>query len=179
MSNTSDRHDKSPSNDNAEIRVLTQEIMRLFSELEKRIRADEEKQWLKEHCHNPLLLKILDDVTVMMLHVTDAVGELQPVNGITVSKHMEVPKGTVSKIARKLTKMNLTTTETLPNNRKEVLFRLTPLGDELFHLHRSLHQQIDLAVFNFFAKYDSNELHFIIRFLEDALESPWIEQTPT
>ncbi|WP_286154941.1 hypothetical protein [Bacillus sp. FJAT-27264] len=36
-----------------------------------------------------------------MLHVLDAIGQLEAVNGITISKQFGFPKGSVSKITRK------------------------------------------------------------------------------
>src|SRR5215469_10751602 len=42
------------------------------------------------------------------------------------------PRGTVSKITRSLVTSNLITQEALPKNKKEKVFRLTPLGKELF-----------------------------------------------
>ncbi|GMA51042.1 hypothetical protein GCM10025857_23990 [Alicyclobacillus contaminans] len=137
--------------------------------------SDEEKQWLREHCQNAVLLEAMENMTTMMIHVLDTIGRFQPVNGITISKHMDVPKGTVSKITRGLMKSGLIVTGSLPENKKEILFRLTPLGQELFELHDTLHQRIEVGVDKIFQKYDVNELRFIIKFLRDGLESPWID----
>ncbi len=47
----------------------------------------------------------------------------------SASQH-HIPKGTVSKVTHRLMTKKLISSETLPNNRKEVYFRLTPLGRE-------------------------------------------------
>lgn len=44
----------------------------------------------------------MKDITVTELHIADAIDRLEPVNGITVSKQSGIPKGTVSKIKRRL-----------------------------------------------------------------------------
>jgi len=62
-----------------------------------------------------------------MLHVLDAIGRLEPVNGIIISKQFGIPKGSVSKVTRKLAAKNLIITESIPNNKKEILFRMTAL----------------------------------------------------
>lgn len=75
------------------------------------------------------------------LHVLDAIGQLQPVNTITISKETGILKGTVSKTVKKLEAKNLIIKVPLPNNKKEANFYLTHLGKEIFELHHSLHQQ--------------------------------------
>ncbi|WP_067621518.1 MarR family transcriptional regulator [Alicyclobacillus acidiphilus] len=165
-------------NDGHEVKTLMNEIIRLIVQLQQRIEFDEEKQWLRAHCENPVLQQMVDNMTTMTLHVLDTIGRCQPVNGITISKEMQVPKGTVSKITRRLMKSELIIAGSIPENRKEIYFRLTPLGHELFGLHRMLHERIDEGVQRFFQKYDVNELRFIVSFLRDGLASPWIAPEP-
>ncbi|CAH0119947.1 hypothetical protein PAE9249_02456 [Paenibacillus sp. CECT 9249] len=50
--------------------------------------------------HESALEPLLKDITVTELHIADAIGRLEPVNGITVSKQSGIPKGTV--ITRRL-----------------------------------------------------------------------------
>lgn len=174
---TDDHRDRQLDN-KAEAKAVMEELMGLLVQLHKRMESDEEKPWLKAHCQNARLLSILEDMTPTMIHVLDTIGQFQPVNGSAISKHMEMPKGTVSKITRKLVHSALVVTEFLPDNRKEILFRLTPLGHELFEIHQILHQRIEAAIENLYRKYDVDELRFIVAFLKDGLESPWIEPDP-
>lgn len=138
---------------------------------------DEEIQWMIQHCSNPALKAILQEITVRMLHVLEAIGQLEPVNGITISNKMNIPKGTVSKATRRLIDKQLIQSSPLPNNKKERIFHTTDLGKELFHLHRELHQEIEKNVIQFLSKYKQSELDFLMRFSQDMLETSWVDVT--
>ena len=136
---------------------------------------DEEIQWMIQHCSDPALKAILQEITVRMLHVLEAIGQLEPVNGITISNKMDIPKGTVSKATRRLIDKQLIKSSPLPNNKKERIYHTTDLGMELFHLHRDLHQEIEKHVIQFLSKYEQSELDFLTRFSQDILETSWVD----
>ena len=75
-----------------------------------------------QQSHNPLVVELLQDLTITTLRVLDAIGRLEPVNGITISEQFQNPKGTVYKITRRLLAKHLISTESLPQNKKEILF---------------------------------------------------------
>ncbi|KQL44997.1 MarR family transcriptional regulator [Brevibacillus choshinensis] len=155
---------------------LIQEIIGLFGKIQKRFETedDEERKWLVENCKNPVIVDLLKEMTVMELHVLDAIGRFEPVNGITISKQFSIPKGSVSKITRRMLARKLIETEYLPNNKKEILFRITPLGKELFDLHRALHERIEYGVTTFLQKYKPEELSVLVRMLVDAETASWV-----
>jgi DNA-binding MarR family transcriptional regulator len=96
------------------------------------------------------------------------------VNGITISEQFRIPKGTVSKITRRLVAKNLISKESLPNNKKEMLFRLTPLGRELFEVHRAFDEQMERGFMHFLQYYSSDELRLLVRVLHDATEASFL-----
>ena len=53
-----------------------------------------------------------------------------------------------------------------------MLFRITPLGQELFNVHRGLHQQMDAGLVQFLQRYEAHELRLIVRMLQDMLVTP-------
>jgi DNA-binding MarR family transcriptional regulator len=114
----------------------------------------------------------------MALCVLDAIGQLEPVNGITISKQFRIPKGSVSKATRRLIAKKLITRESLPNNKKEILFRLTPLGRELFHAHRAFDQQMERGFVQFLERYNTDELRLLVRVLHDAIETSFLSLEP-
>lgn len=69
-------------------------------------------------------------------------------------------------------------TSSLPNNKKEVLFHITPLGKEIFQIHRDLHEELNKGAIQFLKKYDENELRFLTRALRDASVTSWITLEP-
>lgn len=163
--------------ENTEKDALVFQIIKLTEQISKRFADgdDEEKQWMAQKIKNPILRQLLPNITIMMLHVLEAVGKFGPINGITISKEMEIPKGTVSKITRKLESLNLIRKEQLPDNKKEILFSITPLGYELFEVHKDLHEHIEKNVIRFLNKYHSNELDFLTRVLEDVLKQSLVQ----
>lgn len=136
---------------------------------------DEEKAWLIKTVGSVELKDMLPNMTVLMLHVLDAIGTYEPVNGITISEEMEIPKGTVSKITRKLIECNLVKKEKKPDNKKEILFQTTTLGHELFIAHQQLHTKIEENVYKFLGEYKTSELEFAAKFLKDVLKGNWID----
>jgi hypothetical protein len=80
------------------------EIMSLLSKVSEKFEPDNlgMKQWMIRNFNNPKITELLEDSTVMMLRVLDAIGRLEPVNGITISKQFRIPKGSVSKATRRL-----------------------------------------------------------------------------
>ncbi|WP_232061140.1 winged helix DNA-binding protein [Paenibacillus odorifer] len=156
--------------------ILIKKLIEMIPQLQKRFQSedDEEKEWLIQNCSNPHIIDFLQDSTVMMLHVIDAIGQLEPVNGTTISKQFGIPKGSVSKITRKLVQQEIIRTEFLPDNKKEVLFLTTPLGKEIFDLHSALHKQMNKGINRFLQRYNTDELLFIIQAFEDTLEASWV-----
>lgn|SRR5690625_1327566 len=148
----------------------TEQLIKKFSDGD-----DEEKQWLIKTVDSPVLKSILPNMTVLMLHVLDAIGKYEPVNGITISNKMDIPKGTVSKITRKLIELKLIKRGRLPNNKKEIIFQTTPLGNELFETHKELHTKIEKNVIRFLSQYESHDLNFVTNLLENMLKQSWIE----
>ena len=158
-----------PSQNDHPTAPLTTEILALLSKVSERFEPDdgEMKQWMTQNFGNPALTEILQDMTIVGLRVLDAVGQLEPVNGITISKQYHIPKGSVSKATRRLVMKKLISQESLPNNKKEILFRLTPSGKELFEAHRAFDQQMEKGFVQFLQKYQPDELGFIVRVLQD------------
>lgn len=135
---------------------------------------DEEKQWLIQNSPTPVIAELMKDMTVKMLHVLSAIGKLEPVNGITISKQFGFSKGNVSKITRRLADKQIINFEYIPDNKKEVLFRTTPLGREINRLHQALHEQIDIGVNHFLQRYNDDELQFLVNALQETLHTSWI-----
>jgi len=158
--------------------LVIQEMMNSIAQIQRRFQAegnDEERRWMISRTDNPKVKAILEDSTVVMLHVIDAVGHLEPVNGITISKQYDIPRGSVSKITRKLKEQGVIETGSLPDNKKEVLFRLTPLGREIFDLHEALHREIVGNTKRFMHKYSLPELKFLASSMKDTLTTSFVE----
>jgi len=155
---------------------LIKDLIVSVNDLQNKIQRDDgqERQWLIQNSPTPVIAQLVKDMTVKMLHVLNAIGELEPVNGITISKQFGFSKGNVSKITRRLADKKIINFEYLPDNRKEILFRTTQLGKEINLLHQTLHDQIDIGVNHFLQRYNEDELRFLVNVLQETLHTSWI-----
>jgi DNA-binding MarR family transcriptional regulator len=156
---------------------LISDILALLSALSDKFEpeASEMKQWMAQNVRNPAIVELLQDTTVLSLRTLDAIGRLEPVNGITISKQFGIPKGSVSKITRRLIARNLVSKAALPHNKKEILFRLTPLGRDLFHAHRAFDRQMEQGFVRFLQGYSADELALVARMLRDLTATSWLQ----
>jgi DNA-binding MarR family transcriptional regulator len=148
------------------------QIMELLAQVSEKFEPGENemKQWMKENFGSPLVVEALQDSTIIALRVLNAIGQSEPVNGITISKQSRIPKGSVSKITRRLIAKKLITKESLPNNKKEILFRTTRLGKQAFEAHQAFDKEMEKGFTKFLKKYDLEELDFIISILQDLVK---------
>jgi DNA-binding MarR family transcriptional regulator len=162
---------------NNQMDPLIAEILSLLGKVSEKLEPDNlgMKQWMIQNFDNPRITELLQDSTFMMLRVLDAIGRMEPVNGITISKQFRIPKGSVSKATRRLIANKLIQAESLPNNKKEILYRTTPLGKELFQAHRAFDEQMEKSLIQFLEKYEEDELRFLIRVLLDATEVNFLD----
>jgi DNA-binding MarR family transcriptional regulator len=166
------------SYNNNDEEMLRKQIMTNFYDLMQKHASedDEEKKWMLQECKDPILLKHMYSMTGNMLHVLDAIGRFEPVNSIVISRDTGIPKGTVSKIIPKLIGKKFITKEGLPNNKKEFIFYITPLGKELFLLHQTLHKRTEVGVKSVLARYKCEDLRLFNRILEDFCKLSWVDE---
>jgi DNA-binding MarR family transcriptional regulator len=160
-----------------EITELSVRILALLGQVTERFDSDENEsswQWFAQHSSNQRMVDLMRESTATTLRVLDAIGRLEPANGITISEQFHIPKGTVSKITRRLIAKDLITQEALPKNKKEILFRLTPLGKELFEVHRAFDEQMERGFLSFLQRYNADELRLLTRVLHDATEASFL-----
>jgi DNA-binding MarR family transcriptional regulator len=150
--------------------------MTLLSKVAEKLGPEnrETRDWMAQYSPNPRVARILQESTLLTMRVLVAVGRLEPVNGVTISKEFRIPKGTVSKAARRLIAEKLVKREGLPNNRKEVLFRLTPLGKQLFDVNRAFDEQMERGFTRFLRRYDAKQLAFLTQVLQDTVETSFL-----
>jgi len=157
--------------------ALIAEILLRLGQVTERLEPNdlETKRWMANNARNPAVAEMLQDSTPMTFQIIDAIGRLEPVNGITISRETRIPKGSVSKITRRLIARKLIRKKLLPNNKKEVLFLLTPLGRELFQVHRAFDQQMERGFTRFLQRYQPEELQFLIRVLHDLTQASFLD----
>lgn len=164
-------------NDNVEQTLLITDIIGHIAAVQKRFQSegeDEERRWMIKNATESVVIEFLKEASVQMLHVLDAIGELEPVNGITISRHFAIPRGSVSKITQRLVKLGVIHAESLSSNKKEVLFRLTPSGEQAFKLHQQLHEHMDDNFRIFLSRYNLDQILFLSELMREVLETSWV-----
>ena len=135
---------------------------------------DQTKQLLSlfaEHLEKQDLLSRLTESEILHgcgyseIHCIAAIEELDKPNVTRIANRMKMTRGAASKITRRLFAYGLAENYALPENKKEVYFRLTSGGKALYQEHarrHSLWEQRDAA---FFSRYSEAELAEIQAFM--------------
>jgi DNA-binding MarR family transcriptional regulator len=152
------------------LRLRTQ-IVHLFIQLRQREERDDQERWMElVQTKGQAWVDLLQSLNVTALHILDAIGKHEPINGIQIARQLDITKGAVSKITKKLLEQQLIFTERLPNNRKDLYFRLTGEGREIFLWHQELHPQLEEQGKQFLSRYSVDELQLLVRFFQDYLD---------
>lgn len=128
---------------------------------------DNEMKWLLANCNDDDVKMILPRLTVLMLHVIEAIHNDGPVNCARISEQTLIPKGTVSKISKKLITLELISLSYLENNKKERLYQVTALGKKVALLHDDLHQYMENKMRTFLGQYQTSELEVLNSFFNE------------
>lgn len=75
------------------------------------------------------------------IHTLVAIGKFPGCNLTELSEHLNITKGGASKFVKKLLEKDLIIKERMPDNRKEILFRLTEQGEVAFAGHEAFSER--------------------------------------
>lgn len=111
------------------------------------------------------------------IHVIDCIGQHEPINNTGIAKKMNLSKANVTKISTKLIKEEFINSYQLSDNKKEVYFKLTRKGRQIFDLHEKLHKKKELAFYQFLDSFSQDEQNAVLKFLEQLTSRLEAEQT--
>lgn len=101
------------------------------------------------------------------IHCIDVIGKLDNPNVTKISKKLNMTRGAISKITKKQIAKGLISSYTLENNKKEVYFKLTDKGYEIFHEHDKRHKKWEKRQEVFLEKQSDETLEKVNEFLEN------------
>ncbi|MDP7981091.1 MarR family transcriptional regulator [Bacillus sp. WLY-B-L8] len=128
------------------------------------------EEYMKE-VHEQFLSEIgISDISLSELHVIACIGQQGLMNVTAITERMGMTKGAISKICTKLFNKNFVEKMKMLNNQKEIFFRLTDKGREIYHAHETLHNKAEEAWLSFLDKYTKEELVVIQQFIADVTE---------
>jgi DNA-binding MarR family transcriptional regulator len=100
------------------------------------------------------------------IHVIDTIGNHQGINLTGLSELLRVTKGAVSQKVKILENKKYIERYQNPGNRKEVLFKLTESGRNIFNGHKEFHKQLNLKIKNCFRNFKDSDFETISSFLK-------------
>lgn len=111
--------------------------------------------------------KCLDEYGYSETHCIDYIGRLNLPNVTRIAEHMGMTRGAISKMTRKLLEKGLIEKYTVDTNKKEIYFRLTEHGQELFDEHAKRHERWEKRDMQFLSRYTKEEVVMINKFMEE------------
>lgn len=100
------------------------------------------------------------DYNYSEIHTIAAIGDLDEPNVTNISNYLNMTRGGISKIAKKLIQQGLITTEQRNDNIQKIFYNLTPKGKLLYDEHSKTHE----CRFN-------RDKEFLNRFSEEQLKT--------
>ena len=118
--------------------------------------------------------RLLQEIALMLEHqdMLSKLTESQCLDeyGYSVTKiaeQMQMTRGAISKMTKKLLAKGLIEKYTLETNKKEVYFKLTERGKVLFKEHEKRHKQWEKRDMQFLSRYSKEETDTILKFMQE------------
>lgn len=102
---------------------------------------------------------------VSEIHCLDFIGKIKNPNVTKISQSMNMTRGAISKLCKKLLNNNLIDKYKNPENDKEIYFKLTELGKELYKYHEIKHKQWEERNNKFFKNVTKQDQEIVASFL--------------
>lgn len=99
-------------------------------------------------------------------HCIEAIGKLERPNGAQLAMLLSMTRGAVTKLARRLVQDGLVERYVLPDNKKEIYYRLTSLGVDLYKEHEVAHTKWEKRDIAFLYSVPIKEQQVVLDFLQ-------------
>lgn len=109
----------------------------------------------------------LEEYSYSETHCIDYIGKNELPNVTKIAEHMQMTRGAISKMTKKLLAKGLIEKYTLESNKKEVYFRLTESGMELYKEHEKRHRLWEQRDSRFLERYSLEEIEIITKFMRE------------
>jgi len=109
----------------------------------------------------------LEEYSYSETHCIDYIGKTELPNVTKIADNMQMTRGAISKMTKKLLAKGLIEKYTLESNKKEVYFRLTESGIELYKEHDKRHKLWEQRDTKFLERYSPEEIEIIVKFMRE------------
>ena len=100
------------------------------------------------------------------LHCIEAIGKLERPNGVQLATLLSMTRGAVTKLAKRLLQDGIIERYTLPDNKKEIYYRLTSIGEVLSKEHEVAHTKWEERDIAFLSSVPIKEQQVVLEFLQ-------------
>jgi DNA-binding MarR family transcriptional regulator len=104
------------------------------------------------------------------VHLLEALKFCEGANAGEIARYLGITNGAVSQVAKKLIDKSLVETYRNEDNRKEVFFRLTPLGEKACAGHKRHHKKINASLNQYIEQLNETDYQAIIGFFDMMIE---------
>ena len=109
----------------------------------------------------------LEEYSYSETHCIDYIGKAELPNVTKIAETMQMTRGAISKMTKKLLAKGLIDKYTLESNKKEIYFRLTESGMELYREHEKRHKLWEQRDSKFLEQYSPDEIETITKFMRE------------
>lgn len=110
-------------------------------------------------------------LSMLEYHAIAYIGDKDITNAVSIAKHLNITRGGISKINQRLINKGLIERRELEGNKREVFYKLTSSGGNVYKMHQFLHKKAEFSLLEKINKYSRDEKEIIRRFLGDLMES--------
>jgi DNA-binding MarR family transcriptional regulator len=100
------------------------------------------------------------------VHLLEAIKFCTGANAGGIARYLGITNGAVSQVAKKLMDKALIETYRAEDNRKEVFFRITPLGNKACAGHQKHHKKINASLNKYVEQLDEKDYRAILGFFD-------------
>lgn len=129
-----------------------------------------EAEKLFEKNHKSQTGALFEEFSISEMHCVDFIFKTELPNVTKLSEKMNITKGGVSKIIKKLIEKNAIESFFVDTNKKEIYYKLTNKGKEVFKLHKNIHEKWCEINLEFFKNCSKEEIKYTILFLEKYIQ---------
>jgi DNA-binding MarR family transcriptional regulator len=99
------------------------------------------------------------------IHTIKAIKELAEPNVTEIARQLNMTRGAISKITKKLLKQGLIESFQSPDNRQKIFFRVTEAGMPLYEEHEKRHAMWEQRDMDFLGRFKETELKEFLSFM--------------
>ncbi len=110
---------------------------------------------------------ILLNYTYAEMHCIDCIGKIENPNVTKIAQEIKLTKAAISKNIKKLLAKNAIEIYKNPTNKKEIYYKLTPIGQEVFSMHLKMHETWCNKDNEFFKQFKKEDLEILLNILSE------------